>query len=69
MGLFEVGGVRRIALGLDTQGGDFGFGSLAVLVDYQVRKRDVRTLLGELQSDGLANTAGCTRDDGDLAFE
>ena len=67
--LFKVRGVRGITLGLDAECGDFGFGSLAVLVDHQVREGNVGTFRGEFQCDGLADAAGGTRNDSHFSFE
>ena len=69
MGLFEIGRIRGIALGLDAKGRNLGLGRLAVLVDRKIGEGDVGSLLGELQRDGLADTAGGTRDDGHFSFE
>lgn len=67
--LFEIRRVRRIALGLDAQRRDLGFGGFAVVVDHEVGERHVGALLGEFECDGLADTAGRARDDSHFTFE
>ena len=67
--LFEIRRVRRIALGLDAQRRDLGFGGFAVVVDHEVGERHVGALLGEFECDGLADTAGRARDDSPFTFE
>ena len=69
VGLFEIGGIRGVTLGLDAECGNLGLGGLSVLIDGQIGEGDVGTLLGELQRDGLADTAGGTRYDGNFSFE
>ena len=55
--LFEVGGVRSVALGLHAQRCDLSFGSLAVLVDHEVGERYVGAFFGKFECNGLADAA------------
>ena len=67
--LFEVGGIRCVALAFHAQSRNFGFGSLAFLIDDQIGECDICTLLGELQGDGFSDAACGARYDGDFSFE
>ena len=68
-GLFKIGGIRGVAFNLYAEGGDFGFGLLAVFVNYEVGESDVCAFLGETQGKGFADAAGRAGDEGGLSFE
>ena len=69
MGLFEVCGIGGIPFSLYAERGDFGFGSLSVLVDNQVGEGDIGAFRSEFQSDGLTDTACGTGYDSHFSFE
>ncbi len=61
--------VRGIAFGFHAQRGDFGLGSLAVLVDRKVGERHIGALFGEFECDGLADAACGARYNGHFSIQ
>ena len=67
--LFEIGGIRGVALAFHTQCGDLRLGGFSVLVDHQIGECNIRALLGELQCNCLSDAAGGTCHDCDFSFQ
>ena len=67
-GFVEAGCVAGVAFGLHAQGGDFGLGLLANLVDYQVGECDVGAFCGVLECDGFTDATGGASDQRHFSF-